>query len=270
MNDTTPDPEQNSPHAPRNPYGPSAPRPEQPHPDYTYPGPGQPVPGGSTWPPPGAPLPGPPRAAGLTIAALVLGIAAVCLALVPFVHFAAFPVALAAVVVAGIAMARKLHSRALAIAGLATGIAALLFAALWTLAFAAAFSAFEEFDDDFGAPDRWNGQGAPETYTFEAFAEVQAEVELYTGLDGDAYRTEEIEAGETFSVSVRADDHAGSITVTPDGGDEGVISCRILDSDGRVVSEDKTDASMLWAVCWPAEAEDHVDIHTDENRRLDA
>ncbi|MCO1337575.1 hypothetical protein BJH93_01490 [Kocuria polaris] len=269
MSDTTPNPEPNDPPIPQNPYAsrppePSSPeqaqqpRPEQPpqqqRPDYSYPGTWQQTPDGRPWPPPAMPgLPGtvPPKASGLTIAALVLGVVAACLSLVPFVHFAAFPVGLAAVIVAGIAMGRKLHSRALAIAGLCTGIASLLFALLWTLAFAAVFTAFDSFDDEFGALRDWTGPGEVETYTLEAWADVPAEVEIYTGLAGDGYRTEEIEAGEQFSEVIDIDVATGSVTVIHYGDSPGEVGCRILDGDGQMVSEDTANSATLGAICWP-------------------
>lgn len=286
MSDPTPNREPDPGPIPQNPYAPAPPEathPEPPRqdqpaqegepapqqrPDYSYPGGWRQTPDGRPWPPPATPPPGtpgmgPPKASGLTITALVLGVAAVCLSLLPFVHFAAFPVGLAAVIVAGIAMARKLHSRALAIAGLTTGIASLVIALLWTLAFAAAFSAFESIDDEFGALDDRGGPAAVETYTFEAWADVPAEVEIYSGLDGEGFRTEEIEAGETFSEDLDADTHAGSISISHEGSEQGVLSCRILDADGRVVSEDSTDAQNLWAICWPDDVE-YEEMYEDD------
>ncbi|WP_102160248.1 hypothetical protein [Zhihengliuella halotolerans] len=288
MSDTTPNREPNDQPIPQNPYAPRPPEPSSPEraqqplppqppgpeqpaqqqrPDYSYPVSWQQTPDGRPWPPPAMPGPPgtvPPKASGLTIAAIILGVVAACLSLVPFVHFAAFPVGLAAVIVAGIAMTRKLHSRALAIAGLSTGIASLVIALLWTLAFAAVFSAFESFDDEFGALGDWTGPGEVEAYTFEAWADVPAEVEIYTGLAGDGYRTEEIEAGEPFSEVIDIDVWAGSVTVIHYGDSPGEVGCRILDGEGHMVSEDIADSATMEAMCWPDDGTVFDDFEGDD------
>ncbi|GAA3699689.1 hypothetical protein GCM10022377_10870 [Zhihengliuella alba] len=167
--------------------------------------------------------PGPPRATGLTITALVLGIVAVVVSVVPVVHFLAFVIGLAAVVLGIVGLARRQPRRGLSIAGIVTGVFALLFATLWTIASVALFG--------------WVSDSMGETaeFRFEAIAEGPATA-TYT-LTLEDVTTVPVGPESPWSEDVQANPLFGTITVESDEG-SGRVGCRILDAEGTVVDEE--------------------------------
>ena len=85
----------------------------------------------------------PPKAQGITITALVLGIIAVFFGAIPFFGLA---IGLAAVIVSGIAVAKKVHSRGMSIAGLIMGIFGLLIGLFITIMIIMAISAADRYE----------------------------------------------------------------------------------------------------------------------------
>ncbi|WP_309081211.1 DUF4190 domain-containing protein [Zhihengliuella sp.] len=178
--------------------------------------------------------PRPPRASGLTITALVLGIVAVVASVIPVVHFVAFVIGLAAIVLGIVGLARRQPRRGFSIAGLVTGVFALLFASLWTVAAVALFGWFSESMGDTAA------------YRFEAIAETPATA-TYTATLEDI-ETVSVGPEAPFSEELQAHPMFGSITVVSDGG-SGRVGCRILDAEGAVVAEEFGSGPKATAQC---------------------
>ncbi|KQQ06182.1 MULTISPECIES: DUF4190 domain-containing protein [unclassified Rathayibacter] len=111
-----------------------------------------PEPNDAPLPPYGSP-PAPTRS-GLAITALVLGVVAVVLAVLPFVFGLAFPVAIAGVVVGIIALVRRKAPRGFSIAGLALSVLGFLIAIVVTIvAVVQLATALDDFDaSDFPEP----------------------------------------------------------------------------------------------------------------------
>jgi hypothetical protein len=95
-------------------------------------------------PAPAAPAPAPRQGNGFGITALILGICAFVLGMIPFVGFASWFLGLLAVIFGGIGLTRKFRPKRSSIAGLVIGaisiITSLAFAFMYTASFAAAVS----------------------------------------------------------------------------------------------------------------------------------
>jgi len=182
-------------------------------------------------------VPQPQKASGITIAAMVLGIVAICLSLIPLVHYAAFAVGAAAVIVAIIALVKKRHRKGFALTGLITGVLSLIIAVVWSILVATVFTMFGEVAGETG------------NYTFEATSVEPAEVVLMTSLDDMATGMQTLSGGETLSENVEANTTFGSVIITNADGSTGEVACRILDEGGSVVSEQSASGSGAEAVC---------------------
>ncbi|GAB3672919.1 hypothetical protein GCM10027591_17240 [Zhihengliuella somnathii] len=183
----------------------------------------------------------PQKASPLTIWAMVLGIVGLVLALIPFVHFAAFAVGGAAIVVSIIALVKKRHRKGFAIAGLVTGIIAVIVAILWTLMVSAIFGFVGE------------AAGESASYTFEAGSDEPAEVVMVTDLQNMGSETQQLPGGEVLSQDVMASTILGSIIVSNVDGSTGEVACRILDDAGTVISENSASGDGAEAICATAE-----------------
>ena len=83
----------------------------------------------------------PPKTSGMTITALILGIAALLLSGVPVLGIL---LGLAAIIVSGIALSRKLHSKGMSIAGLIMGILGLIAGIFFTVMVFAGLAALDQ------------------------------------------------------------------------------------------------------------------------------
>ncbi|RZU60654.1 hypothetical protein [Zhihengliuella halotolerans] len=187
-------------------------------------------------------VPQPQKASGITITAMVLGIVAICMSLIPFVHYAAFAVGAAAVIVAIIALVKKRHRKGFALTGLITGVLSLIIAVVWSIVVVAAVGFLGEAVGETG------------NYTFEATSVEPAEVALVTTVDDMTTGMQTLSGGETLSEQVEANTLIGSVTITNASGSTGEIACRILDEAGSVVSEHSASGSGAEAVCSVAES----------------
>lgn len=185
--------------------------------------------------------PQPQKASGITITAMVLGIVAICLSFIPFVHYAAFPVGAAAVIVAIIALVKKRHRKGFSLTGLITGVLSLIIAVVWSIVVVAAVGFFGEAVGETG------------NYTFEATSEEAADVVLMTTVDDLGSNVQTLPGGEILSEQVEASTLLGSVTITNASGSTGEVACRILDEAGSVVSEHSASGSGAEALCSVAE-----------------
>lgn len=183
----------------------------------------------------------PRKASPLTIWAMVLGIVAVVMSLIPFVHYAAFAVGGAAIIVSILALVKKVHRKGFAITGLVTGIISVIAAILWSVLISAVFT--------------WAGDAAGESanYTFEAGSDEPAAVAMITELNDMDLNEQQLPGGEVISESVTASTILGSIVVSNDDGSTGEVACRILDESGTVISENSASGDNAEAICSTAE-----------------
>ncbi|MBT1635087.1 DUF4190 domain-containing protein [Clavibacter michiganensis] len=114
----------------------------------------------------GGPPPRPRGGKGLAIAALVVGIAAVVTALIPFLNYVAFVPAFAAIILAIISLARRMDGKPLAVTGLILGIVGfvlgVILAIVYTFAFVDAVSDAVESSGGpggFASPEPTPGDG---------------------------------------------------------------------------------------------------------------
>ncbi|MCO1339689.1 hypothetical protein BJH93_12425, partial [Kocuria polaris] len=185
--------------------------------------------------------PQPQKASGITITAMVLGIVAICISLIPVVHYAAFAVGAAAVIVAIIALVRKRPRKGFALTGLITGVLSIIIAIVWSILVATAFTMFGE------------ATGETADFTFEAASAEPAEVTFVTTMTDMAMTTQSIGGGETLSEQVEANPLFGSVIVSNDDGSTGEVACRILDETGAVISEQSASGAGAEAICSAAE-----------------
>ncbi|MFT7710847.1 DUF4190 domain-containing protein [Clavibacter tessellarius] len=108
----------------------------------------------------GGPPPRPRGGKGLAIAALVVGIAAVVTALIPFLNYVAFVPAFAAIILAIISLARRMDGKPLAVTGLILGIVGFVLGVILAIVYTFAFvDAVSDAVESSGGP---GGVASPE------------------------------------------------------------------------------------------------------------
>ena len=171
----------------------------------------------------------PPRTHGMTVFAMVTGIVAAVLSLVPFVGFVSFVLGPLAMVLGIVGIAKRVRSRGFSITALVTGTFALLVSILYAVLFSTLVSFFENTQSfEFSA----NGTG-----------------EYHVTVAKSAGPPETTNQRGPYAQTVEASTLFGGITATNPGGSDEDVSCRIHDTAGNLLVEDSRSGPHAVAVC---------------------
>lgn len=172
----------------------------------------------------------PQRTHGMTTAAMVLGILAAALSLVPFVGFLAFILGPLAMVLGIVGIAKRLHRRGFSVTGLVTGAFGVLVSILYALLFTTMMSFMDSTD----------------TYEFVTRSAGEYHISLTT-----TEATPEVSNNQrgTFNERHAASSFYGGIVATNVGDNAGAVGCKIFDSDGELVAEDADEGIGAQAQC---------------------
>lgn len=165
----------------------------------------------------------PPRTHGMTTFAMVTGIVAAALSLVPFLGFVSFVLGPLAMVLGIVGIARRIRSRGFSVTALVTGTFGLLVCILYTVLFSTLLSFYDN------------------TQSFEFTADGAGEYELSLTTTS-AMPVTTRQAGR-YRSTVEASTLFGGIVARNVDGDRGEVSCRIHDSTGNLWVE-STDAGI--------------------------
>ncbi|GAA1892537.1 hypothetical protein GCM10009715_42520 [Paeniglutamicibacter psychrophenolicus] len=171
----------------------------------------------------------PPRTHGMTVFAMVTGIVAAVLSLVPFVGFVSFVLGPLAMVLGIVGIARRISSRGFSVTALVTGTFALLVSILYAVLFSTMLSYFDN------------------TQSFEFSANGTGEYEVTVAKTADPPETATLR--EPYAQTVEASTLFGGITATNPGGSDEDVSCRIHDTAGNLLVEDSQSGPHAVAVC---------------------
>ena len=211
------------------------------HPSWNYPGYGNGQPQGQypgyyqgAYPPNGGyqyPAWNPPqRTHGITTAALILGIIAAVISLVPFFGFIAFLLGPLAVIFGIVGIVKRYNRRGFAVAGLVTGA----FGVLVSILYALLFSTMMQYLDK------------AETYEFVTRSVGEYHLSITTT---DSIPEIANNQRGTYRERLEASSFYGGVVVTNVGDNEGNIGCKIFDSEGVLVAEDAATGREAQAVC---------------------
>lgn len=195
--------------------------------------------------------PGPVKSqqtSGMTTAALVIGIVAAVISIVPFVGLFSYLLGPLAMVLGIVSLAKGLHRRGFAVAGLVTGAFALLVCILYTLLLPTLLMMASSDTEEYGF--EVTSDGAFDTVVITTSL-LTPETASHTG---------------DFSATMEASPLIGSVTAINAPGNSGEITCVIYDAEGTVQVEDYArgpDAQVqcLLADVWdPALGDEPIDF----------
>lgn len=193
----------------------------------------------------------PQRTHGITTAALILGIIAAVLSLVPFLGFIAFLLGPLAVVFGIIGIVKRYNRRGFAVTGLVTGA----FGVLVSILYALLFSTMIQYMD--------------RTETYEFVTRSVGEYQLSITTTDSIPEIANNQRG-TYRERMEASSFFGGVVVTNVGDNEGNIGCKIFDSEGVLVAEDAATGREAQAVCMIGAPWMGSDYEFDVNDMLDA
>ncbi|PQZ91538.1 hypothetical protein CQ018_12870 [Arthrobacter sp. MYb227] len=172
----------------------------------------------------------PPRTHGITTAALVLGIIAAVISLVPFFGFIAFVLGPLAMIFGIIGIVRRLNRRGFAVAGLVTGA----FGVLVSILYALLFSTMMQYMD--------------KTDTYEFVTRSVGEYHLAITTTDSIPEISNNQRG-TYTERLTASSFFGGVVATNVGDNDGNVGCKIFSSDGTLLAEDAATGLGAEAVC---------------------
>lgn len=165
----------------------------------------------------------PPRTHGMTTFAMVTGIVAAVISLVPFLGFISFILGPLAMVLGIVGIAKRFRSRGFSVTALVTGTFGLLVSILYAVLLSTILSFYDN----------------TQSFDFEAEGTGEYELSLTTT---SAMPVTTNESGR-YRSTVDASTLFGGIVVTNLDGNRGTISCRIYDSTGNLLVEN-TDGGI--------------------------
>lgn len=170
------------------------------------------------------------RTHGITTAAMVLGILAAAISLLPFVGFLAFILGPLAMLFGIIGIAKRFNRRGFAVTGLVTGAFGVLVSVLYALLLSTMMSYLDTTD----------------TYEFVTRSAGEYHISITT-----TEPTPEISNNQrgTFSEHHIASNFYGGVVATNVGDNAGSVGCKIFDSDGVLVVEDAAKGIGAQAQC---------------------
>lgn len=187
----------------------------------------------------------PQRTHGVTTAAMVLGILAAAISLLPFVGFLAFILGPLAMVLGIIGIAKRLNRRGFAVAGLVTGAFGVLVSVLYALLLSTMMSFIDTTD------------------TYEFVTRSAGEYNISITTTGPAPEISNNQRG-TFSEFHSASNFYGGVVATNVGDNAGAVGCKIFDSEGVLVVEDADQGLGAQAECMIGASwlgtEDEIDV----------
>ena len=172
----------------------------------------------------------PQRTHGMTTFAMVTGIIAAAVSLVPFFGFVAFVLGPLAMVLGIVGIAKRLNRRGFSVTALVTGAFGLLVSILYALLFTTLMSFMDRSD----------------TYEFVASSTGEYEISLTTTEPTAAVSSNQ---RGTFTESHMASTLFGGIIATNVGENDGKVSCAVYDSEGYLVTEDEAEGLGAQAQC---------------------
>lgn len=171
----------------------------------------------------------PPRTHGMTTFAMVTGIVAAVVSLIPFFGFISFVLGPLAMVLGIVGMAKRIRSRGFSVTALVTGTFGLLVSILYAVLLSTILSFYDN------------------TQSFEFEAEGAGEYEL--SLTTTSALAETTNQSGPFRSTVDASTLFGGMVVTNLDGNSGDVSCRIYDSAGNLLVENADDGIDAMAEC---------------------
>ncbi|MDO2933992.1 hypothetical protein Q2T94_06730 [Paeniglutamicibacter sulfureus] len=165
----------------------------------------------------------PPRTHGMTTFAMVTGIVAAVISLVPFLGFISFILGPLAMVLGIVGIAKRFRSRGFSVTALVTGTFGLLVSILYAVLLSTILSFYDN----------------TQSFEFEAEGTGEYELSLTTTSALPVTTNESGRYGSTVDASTLF----GGIVVTNLDGNRGTISCRIYDSTGNLLVEN-TDVGI--------------------------
>ncbi|MFF5793247.1 hypothetical protein ACFY5D_14485 [Paeniglutamicibacter sp. NPDC012692] len=185
----------------------------------------------------------PQRTHGMTTFAMVTGIVAATISVVPFFGFVAFLLGPLAMVLGIVGIAKRLNRRGFSVTALVTGA----FALLVSILYAVLFTTLMTFMD------------RSETYEFVASSTGEYQISLTTT---EATASVTSNQRGTFSESHDASVIFGGVIATNVGDNSGKVSCEVFDSEGYLVIEDEDEGIGAQAQCmigasWLENTEDY-------------
>lgn len=171
----------------------------------------------------------PPRTHGVTVFAMITGIVAAVISLVPFIGFLSFVLGPLAMVLGIVAIAKRIPSRGFSVTALVTGT----FGVLVSILYAVLFSTMMSFFDN--------------TQSFEFRASGEGEYQVAVTTTSESPETSNRKG--PFRQAVDASTLFGAITATnldPAGGD---VGCEIYDSIGNLLVADDARGPNATASC---------------------
>lgn len=186
----------------------------------------------------------PERTHGMTTFAMVTGIVAATISILPVLGFAAFLLGPLAMVLGIVGIAKRLNRRGFSVTALVTGAFALLVSILYALLFTTFMSFMDRTD----------------TYEFVATSTGEYQVSLTT-----TEAAAEVTSNQrgTFTESHTASTLFGGVIATNVGDNDGMVSCEVFDSEGYLVIEDEDEGLGAQAQCmigasWLENTEDYA------------
>lgn len=172
---------------------------------------------------------GQPRTHAMTIFAMVLGIVAAVISLVPFIGFVSFVLGPVAMVLGIVGIACRMSRRGFSVTALVTGTFGLLVSVLYTVLISALISF------------------STNTQTFAFMADGTAEYKVTVSTT--SAKPETSNQRGPFTQNVDASMLLGGITATNPGSSDETVSCEIYDSAGNLLLENSASGHHAMAVC---------------------
>ncbi|MFJ6418656.1 hypothetical protein [Paeniglutamicibacter sp. NPDC091659] len=185
----------------------------------------------------------PERTHGMTTFAMVTGIVAATISIVPVFGFAAFLLGPLAMVLGIVGIAKRLNRRGFSVTALVTGAFGLLVSILYALLFTTLMSFIDRSD----------------TYEFVASSTGEYQISLTTTEPAAAVTSNQ---RGTFTESHIASTLFGGVIATNVGDNDGIVRCEVFDSEGYLVIEDEDEGIGAQAQCmigasWLENTEDY-------------
>lgn len=172
----------------------------------------------------------PPRTHAMTVFAMVTGIVAATISVVPFFGFIAFLLGPLAMVLGIIGIAKRLNRRGFSVTALATGTFGLLVSILYAVLFSTLMSFVDRTD----------------TYEFVAASAGEFHVSLTT--TETTADVSDTRVG-TFKERHAASTLFGGVVATNFGDNDGTVSCEVFDSNGYLLVDDEAKGPGAQAQC---------------------
>lgn len=171
----------------------------------------------------------PPRTHGVTVFAMITGIVAAVISLIPFFGFIAFVLGPLAMVLGIVAIAKRIPRRGFSVTALVTGT----FGVLVSILYAVLFSTLMSFFDN--------------TQSFEFRASGDSEYQVAVTTTSESPETSDRQG--SFKQTVDASTLYGAITVTAMDPAGGTVGCEIYDSIGNLLVADDDQGPHATASC---------------------